>query len=292
MPKERILVIEDEEDIRATVRFSLEKEGWTDIIEAETGEEGITSATSFSPDIILLDLMLPGVDGITVCRELKSNESTRNVPIIMLTAKSDESDIVVGLEVGADDYITKPFSNKVLCARIRSVLRRSQGGGEADEGVRGMRHDPASPHAPLPTRHCATEGHGFRVRKRGALRQIAQQARVEIARGRGAGGGEGKGDELRAAGDSRGGGGVDHRVCHVGIQRRSSGDNTARVLRTHSSKGSSRSGAVCDGRRRRRSSRRRCCRGVRETVDWEKEDAGESEKEDLCVTEGGVLGEV
>lgn len=133
MPKERILVIEDEEDIRATVRFSLEKEGWNDIIEAETGEEGITSATSFSPDLILLDLMLPGVDGITVCRELKANESTRNIPIIMLTAKSDESDIVVGLEVGADDYITKPFSNKVLCARIRSVMRRSQSGGESDD---------------------------------------------------------------------------------------------------------------------------------------------------------------
>ena len=132
MAKERILIIEDEEDIRETIRFSLEKEGWNDIVEAATGEDGIATALSFKPDIILLDLMLPGVDGISVCRELKSKDETRNIPIIMLTAKSDESDIVVGLEVGADDYITKPFSNKVLCARIRSVMRRGQT-SEADE---------------------------------------------------------------------------------------------------------------------------------------------------------------
>jgi DNA-binding response OmpR family regulator len=133
MPKERILIIEDEEDIRETIRFSLEKEGWNDIVEAGTGEDGIDSAIKFNPDLILLDLMLPGVDGLSVCRKLKAQEETRNIPIIMLTAKSDESDIVVGLEVGADDYIAKPFSNKVLCARIRSVMRRSQNAEEADE---------------------------------------------------------------------------------------------------------------------------------------------------------------
>jgi two-component system phosphate regulon response regulator PhoB len=133
MPKERILIIEDEDDIRETIRFSLEKEGWNDIIEAGTGEDGLDSAMKFSPDLILLDLMLPGMDGLTVCRKLKAQDETKNIPVIMLTAKSDESDIVVGLEVGADDYITKPFSNKVLCARIRSVMRRSQSTSEDDE---------------------------------------------------------------------------------------------------------------------------------------------------------------
>jgi len=126
MAKEKILIVEDEEDIRELVKYNLEREGFTDLRAVETGEEAVNLVKTFLPDLILLDLMLPGIDGLTVCRKLKNNEKTEHIPIIMLTAKSEESDVVVGLEMGADDYITKPFSNKVLLARVRSVLRRVQ----------------------------------------------------------------------------------------------------------------------------------------------------------------------
>jgi len=126
MAKEKILIVEDEEDIRELVKYNLEREGFTDLRAVETGEEAVTVIKTFIPDLILLDLMLPGIDGLTVCRKLKNNDKTEHIPIIMLTAKSEESDVVVGLEMGADDYITKPFSHKVLLARIRSVLRRVQ----------------------------------------------------------------------------------------------------------------------------------------------------------------------
>jgi len=126
MAKEKILIVEDEEDIRELVKYNLEREGFTELRAVETGEEAMTAIKTFIPDLILLDLMLPGIDGLTVCRKLKNQEKTENIPIIMLTAKSEESDIVVGLEMGADDYITKPFSHKVLLARVRSVLRRVQ----------------------------------------------------------------------------------------------------------------------------------------------------------------------
>lgn len=134
MAKEKILIVEDEEDIRELVKYNLEREGFGDIRAVETGEEGIAAVKNFTPDLILLDLMLPGIDGLTVCRKLKSNEKTEHVPVIMLTAKSEEADVVVGLEMGADDYITKPFSNKVLLARVRSVLRRAQGQEKVDTG--------------------------------------------------------------------------------------------------------------------------------------------------------------
>lgn len=119
----RILVIEDEEDIRKVLEYNLRKEAY-EVSCAATGEEGLKSARTSIPDLILLDLMLPGVDGLEVCRSLKKEPKTENVPIIMLTAKGEESDIITGLELGADDYITKPFSPKVLVARIRAVLRR------------------------------------------------------------------------------------------------------------------------------------------------------------------------
>ena len=134
MAKEKILIVEDEEDIPELVKYNLEREGFGDIRAVETGEEGIAAVKTFIPDLILLDLMLPGIDGLTVCRKLKSNEKTEHVPVIMLTAKSEEADVVVGLEMGADDYITKPFSNKVLLARVRSVLRRAQGQEKVDTG--------------------------------------------------------------------------------------------------------------------------------------------------------------
>ena len=125
MARESVLVIEDEQDIQELIRYNLAKEGYR-VALAGTGEEGLSQARKDSPEIVLLDLMLPGIDGLEVCRQLKSDQSTRQMPIIMLTAKGEESDIVTGLELGADDYVTKPFSPKVLVARIRAVLRRRE----------------------------------------------------------------------------------------------------------------------------------------------------------------------
>lgn len=133
MAKEKILIVEDEEDIQELIRYNLEKEGFPNLKVVDSGEKAIDSLKTFSPDIILLDLMLPGMDGLAVCRRLKSAPETAKIPVIMLTAKSEETDIIIGLEMGADDYIAKPFSNKVLVARIKSVLRRSQQTMNEDE---------------------------------------------------------------------------------------------------------------------------------------------------------------
>ncbi len=123
MPKEHILVIEDEDDIQELVRYNLAKEGYR-VAQAISGEEGFKAAKSTSPDLVLLDLMLPGLDGLEICRLLKADPKTSHTPVVMLTAKGEEADVVAGLELGADDYITKPFSPKVLIARLRAVLRR------------------------------------------------------------------------------------------------------------------------------------------------------------------------
>jgi len=136
MPKEKILVVEDEEDIQELIRYNLEKEGFKNLQVVDCGEKALEALKSFSPDIILLDLMLPGMDGLAVCRQLKGSQETSKIPVIMLTAKSEETDIIIGLEMGADDYIAKPFSNKVLIARIKSVLRRSkQTFGDDESGI-------------------------------------------------------------------------------------------------------------------------------------------------------------
>ena len=123
MPKEKILVVDDEEDILELVRYNLTKEGFN-VLCASTGEEGLNAAKSKLPDLIILDLMLPGIDGLDVARSLKSEKNTKDIPVIMLTAKGEEADIVTGLELGADDYISKPFSPRILTARVRAVLRR------------------------------------------------------------------------------------------------------------------------------------------------------------------------
>ena len=123
MPQKTILIIDDEEPIRVLLKLTLQSAGYDSVLEASNGEDGLALAMRYKPDLILLDLMLPGMDGLSVCRRLKSSPDTRMIPIIMLTAKSDESDIVVGLEMGANDYITKPFSRKVLTARIRAQFR-------------------------------------------------------------------------------------------------------------------------------------------------------------------------
>ncbi len=124
MSNEKILIIEDEEAIQELIRYNLIRDGYDRLKSCESGELGVRAAKEFAPDLILLDLMLPGIDGLTVCRKLKADPATASIPIIMLTAKSEESDIVIGLEMGADDYVPKPFSPKVLVARIHSVLRR------------------------------------------------------------------------------------------------------------------------------------------------------------------------
>ncbi|MDD3581902.1 MAG: response regulator transcription factor [Desulfobacca sp.] len=123
MAKERILVVEDEEDILELVRYNLSREGFR-ITGVTSGEEGLKTARSMLPDLVLLDLMLPGVDGLEVCRVLKHDAKTQHIPVVILTAKGEEADIVAGLELGAEDYITKPFSPRVLIARVRAVLRR------------------------------------------------------------------------------------------------------------------------------------------------------------------------
>lgn len=123
MPNEKILIVEDEPAIRELIRLTLQSAGYPAAYEAADGETGLQLARSHHPDLILLDLMLPGIDGLTVCRKLKADEETRNIPVIMLTAKSEESDVVLGLEMGAGDYVTKPFSRKILIARIRAQLR-------------------------------------------------------------------------------------------------------------------------------------------------------------------------
>lgn len=123
MPKEDILAIDDEEDILELLRYNLSKEGYR-VTCVASGEAAVKTAKTIAPDLILLDLLLPGIDGLEVCRRLKSEPQTRDIPIIMLTAKGEEIDVVTGLELGADDYVPKPFSPRVLLARIKAVLRR------------------------------------------------------------------------------------------------------------------------------------------------------------------------
>lgn len=132
MAREKILVIEDEEDIQELLKFNLAKEGYQ-VAVAGTGEDGLRQATTSVPDLVLLDLMLPKIDGLEVCKRIRAHPRASAVPIIMLTARSEEADVVTGLEVGADDYITKPFSPRVVVARIRNLLRRREKSASAVE---------------------------------------------------------------------------------------------------------------------------------------------------------------
>ena len=118
-----ILVVDDEEDLLELVRYTLAKEGHS-VTCVDTGEKAVDSVRQSLPDLLVLDLMLPGIDGLEVCRRLKGDLKTREVPIIMLTAKSEERDVITGLDGGADDYVTKPFSPRVLLARVKSLMRR------------------------------------------------------------------------------------------------------------------------------------------------------------------------
>ena len=123
MSRENVLVIEDEEDIAELIRFNLAQDGYR-VRVASSGESGLAEAARETPDVVLLDLMLPSTDGLEVCRRIKTDSRTSSVPIIMVTARGEEADVVSGLELGADDYVTKPFSPRVLVARMRAVLRR------------------------------------------------------------------------------------------------------------------------------------------------------------------------
>ena len=120
----QILIVDDEAPIRELLRFNLQKNGYT-VQEAADGPAALAAVQAAAPDLILLDLMLPGIDGIGVCRRLKEQPVTAGIPVIMLTAKSEEIDKVLGLEMGADDYVTKPFSMRELLSRVKAVLRRA-----------------------------------------------------------------------------------------------------------------------------------------------------------------------
>jgi two-component system phosphate regulon response regulator PhoB len=152
MPPTRILIVEDERGLTQSLSWYFAKEGYEALV-AHDGPEGLRKAQTLLPDLVLLDLMLPGMDGLAVCRELRAGERTRAIPVIMLTAKSEETDQLIGYSVGADDYVPKPFSNKVLLQKVKAVLRRSEappGDGEAIDHL-GVRVDRV--------RHKVTVGH-------------------------------------------------------------------------------------------------------------------------------------
>jgi len=129
--KKNILIIEDEEDILELIQYNLENAGFT-VTGATHGRKGLAAAQAHHPNLIVLDLMLPGINGLEICRLLKSDPKTENIPIIMVTAKGEEKDIVKGLEIGADDYLSKPFSPKVLVARVHALIRRGRNALEED----------------------------------------------------------------------------------------------------------------------------------------------------------------
>jgi DNA-binding response OmpR family regulator len=133
--KATILVIEDDKDIVELVRYNLEREGFR-VLDAGDGEQGLAAAVRNKPDLVVLDLMLPGVDGLEVCRRIRSHDELRGTPVVILTAKGEESDIVIGLELGADDYLAKPFSPRELVARLKAVLRRAIRAEEAGDRSR------------------------------------------------------------------------------------------------------------------------------------------------------------
>ena len=123
--KKRILIVDDEPDLRELVRYNLEREGFA-VLESEDGEHALDMVRKERPDLVVLDVMLPGADGLEICRMLRSQSPAARIPIVMLTAKAGEVDRILGLEIGADDYVSKPFSPRELVARIRAVLRRSE----------------------------------------------------------------------------------------------------------------------------------------------------------------------
>jgi two-component system phosphate regulon response regulator PhoB len=141
MSKGKILVVEDDLPIIELVRFNLEKEGYL-VHAVSRGDEALKEIARVGPDLVLLDIMLPGLDGIDICKRLRMQDETRELPILMVTARNEDADIILGLELGADDYITKPFSPRVLIARVRALLRRRENSGNRErKGGRITLHD-------------------------------------------------------------------------------------------------------------------------------------------------------
>jgi two-component system phosphate regulon response regulator PhoB len=142
MPRTRILIIEDERALTDVLSYNLQREGYETLV-AHDGQEGLRKAQTLLPDLIILDLMLPTLGGLEICREVRAGERTRDIPILMLTAKAEETDQVVGFSLGADDYVTKPFSVKVLLQRIKALQRRLDGSSEPSDVVEhlGVRID-------------------------------------------------------------------------------------------------------------------------------------------------------
>jgi two-component system, OmpR family, alkaline phosphatase synthesis response regulator PhoP len=144
--RKRILIVEDDDDIALSLKYNLEKEGGYVVATAGDGDAGLRAASQRPPDLVILDLNLPGMDGLSLCKAIRRGAATSNVPIMMLTARIEESDKIVGLEIGADDYVTKPFSMREILARTRAILRRRERVGEdADVYADDLIHlDPAS----------------------------------------------------------------------------------------------------------------------------------------------------
>jgi two-component system phosphate regulon response regulator PhoB len=139
MARATVLIVEDDAEIQELLSLALAREGW-ELVTAKDGESGLAALAAGQVDCVILDIMLPGMDGLEVLRRMKSDAASRRVPVIMTTARGEESDIVAGLELGADDYVVKPYSPKVLAARIRAALRRvaeAGEGGSADVVTRG-----------------------------------------------------------------------------------------------------------------------------------------------------------
>jgi two-component system phosphate regulon response regulator PhoB len=131
MTKGQILIVEDDRSLAEVLEYNLRQDGYQTVV-ANDGQEGLRQARVRAPDLVVLDLMLPMIDGLEVCRRLRADPATRNMLVLMLTAKTEETDEVVGFSVGTDDYVAKPFSVKVLLERIRALLRRREGGGNDD----------------------------------------------------------------------------------------------------------------------------------------------------------------
>jgi two-component system alkaline phosphatase synthesis response regulator PhoP len=165
MSRESILIVEDEEEIQELLQYNLSKDGFR-CSGALSGEDALKKARTEHYDCILLDLMLPGMDGLDVCRTLKKDEKTQNIPIVMLTAKGEEPDIVAGLELGADDYIVKPFSPKVLIARLKTILRRKTAGPIDDQKtleIHGLTIHPGRREVLLRNKHVELTNMEFQV---------------------------------------------------------------------------------------------------------------------------------
>jgi two-component system phosphate regulon response regulator PhoB len=154
---EKILLVDDEKDVVDLLSFNLKNAGFH-VVTAYQGEDALARIKSDLPSLILLDLMLPGIDGIEICKRLKRDTATAQIPVIMLTAKGDEVDKVLGLELGADDYITKPFSPREVVLRVKSVLRRAKGEEKASDFLNSKRIK-----VDIPRHHAAVDGRGIEL---------------------------------------------------------------------------------------------------------------------------------